>query len=112
MLLTSDKQIRFPVQIQRIAIEQGVDSEASLAVSTDAIAERFVRYCWRRAMPYPAAVDTQVLQQNTGRQAAILNIVRRARAGPGDSLVAAMNNGPARNRLVREVAEVVRIMPL
>src|SRR5580658_6651238 len=56
MLLTSDEQIRFPVQIQRIAIEQGDDSEASLAVSTDAIAEKFVRYCWRRAMPYPAAV--------------------------------------------------------
>ena len=63
-------------------------------------------------MPYPAAVDTRVLQQNTGRQAAVLNIVRRARAALGDSLFAAMNNGPAWNRLVREVAEVVRIMPL
>jgi hypothetical protein len=32
------------------------------------------------AMPYPAAVDTRVLQENTGRQAAVLNVVRRARA--------------------------------
>jgi hypothetical protein len=95
-----------------IAIEQGDDSEASLAVSTDAIAEKFIRYYWRQAMPYPAAVDTRVLQQNAGRQAAVLNVVRRARATLGDSLVAAMNNGPAWNRLVREVAEVVRIMPL
>ena len=63
-------------------------------------------------MPYPAAVDTRVLQQNAGRQAAVLNVVRRARAALGDSLVAAMNNGTAWNRLVREVAEVVRIMPL
>jgi len=63
-------------------------------------------------MPYPAAVDTRVLQQNTGRQAAVLNIVRRARAALGDSLVAAIHNGPAWNKLVREVAEVVRIMPL
>ena len=111
----SDEQIRFLVQIQRllneglfvatykfallqsladIAIEQGDDSEASLAVSTDTIAEKFIRYYWRQAMPYPAAVDTRVLQQNTGRQAAVLNIVRRARATLGDSLVAAMNNVP------------------
>jgi hypothetical protein len=61
---TSEDQIRFLVQIQRllneglfvatykfallqsladIAIEQGDDSEASLAVSTDAIAEKFIR---------------------------------------------------------------------
>jgi hypothetical protein len=59
-----------------------------------------------------AAVDTRVLQQNTGRQASVLNVVRRARAALGDSLVAAMNNGLAWKRLVREVAEVVRIMPL
>ena len=57
-----------------IAIEQGDDSEASLAVSTDAIAEKFIRYYWRQAMPYPAAVDTRVLQQNAGRQAAVLNV--------------------------------------
>ena len=45
-------------------------------------------------------------------QAAVLNVCSRARARLGDSLVAAMNNGPAWKRLVREVAEVVRIMPL
>ena len=69
-----------------ITIEQGEDSEASLAVSTDAIAEKFVRYYWRQVLPYPAAVDTRVLQQNAGRQAAVLNVVRRARATLGDSL--------------------------
>ena len=63
-------------------------------------------------MPYPGALDTRVLQQNTGRQAAVLNVVCQARAALGDSLVAAMNNGPAWGKLVREVAEVVRAMPL
>ena len=77
MLPTSDEQIRFLVQIQRlldeglfvatykfaplqsladIAIEQGDDSEAPLTISTNAIAEKFIRYYWRPAMPYPAAV--------------------------------------------------------
>ncbi len=58
-----------------------------------------------------SAADTQVLQRNTGRQAAVLNIVRRARATLGDSL-AAMSNGPVWKRFVRDVAEVVRTMPL
>ena len=98
MLPTSDEQIRFLVQIQRlldeglfvatykfallqsladIAIEQGDDSEALLAVSTDAIAEKFIRYYCDAVS---AAVDTRVLQENTGRQAAVMNVVRRARA--------------------------------
>jgi len=50
--------------------------EASPAVLIDAIAEKFIRYYWRQAMPYPAAVDTRMLQQNTRRQAAVLNLVR------------------------------------
>jgi|GEM_PF-5086272 hypothetical protein len=44
-----------------------------------------------------------------GRRAAVLNAVRRMRATLGNSLAALMNNGPARNRLVREVADVVRV---
>jgi hypothetical protein len=133
MLPTSDEQIRFLVQVQRLldeglfvatykyalllaladlSIEQGDDSDAELIVSTEAIAEKFIRYYWRQAVPYPAAADTRILQQNTGKQAAVLNVVRRARATPGDSLVAAINSGPAWRRLVREVAHVVQTMPL
>src|ERR1700683_2247275 len=65
MLPTSDEQIRFLVQIQRlldeglfvatykfallqsladIAVERGDDFEASLAIPTNAIAEKFIRY--------------------------------------------------------------------
>jgi hypothetical protein len=128
MLPTSDEQIRFLVQVQRLldeglfvatykyalllaladlSIEQGDDSDAELIVSTEAIAEKFIRYYWRQAVPYPAAADTRVLQQNTGKQAAVLNVVRQARATRGDSLVAAINSGPGWKRLVREVAQVV-----
>ena len=130
---TSDEQVRFLVQVQRLldegqfvasykfalllaladlSIEHGDDSGAPLVVSTDAIAERFIRYYWRQAVPYPAASDTRVLQQNTGRQASVLNLVRRAHATLGDSLAAAVGSGPAWKRLVRDVAEVVRVMPL
>jgi hypothetical protein len=132
-LPTSDEQIRFLVQVQRLldegqfvatykyalllaladlSIEQGDESDAELIVSTEAIAEKFIRYYWRQAVPYPAAADTRVLQQNTGKQAAVLNVVRRARGAQGDSLVATINSGRACRRLVRNVAEVVQTMPL
>ena len=62
-------------------------------------------------MPYPASVQTRILQQNTGKQAAILNAVRSARGEYGDSLPAMLNR-PAWNSLVREVANIVRVMPL
>ncbi len=133
MLPTSDEQIRFLVQVQRLldeglfvatykyalllaladlSIEQGDDTDAELIVSTEAIAEKFIRYYWRQAVPYPAAADTRVLQQNTGRQAAVLNVVRRARSAQEDSLLAAIHSGPAWRRLVRNVADVVQTMPL
>src|SRR6266550_1428669 len=107
MLPTADDQIRFLAQVQRVldeglfvatykfalllalgdlSIEKGDDSGAALAVSADAIAERFIRYYWRQAVPYPAAADTRILHQNTGRQAAVLNAVRKARGTLGDSL--------------------------
>src|SRR5258706_8768933 len=98
---SSDEQIKFLVNLQRLldeglfvatykfalllaladlSIEKGDDSGAALVVSADAIAERFIRYYWRQAAPYPTAADTRVLLQNTGRQAAVLNVIRRARA--------------------------------
>jgi hypothetical protein len=70
---TSDEQIRFMVNIQRLldeglftasykfalllalavlSIEQGDDSGAPLELTTDAIAEKFVQYYWRQVVAY------------------------------------------------------------
>jgi len=129
---TSDEQIQFMVNSQRLldeglftashkfalrlaladlSIEQGDDSGGSLALTTEAIAEKFVLYYWRQAMPYPAP-RAVILQQNYDRQAAIINLVLDARKAHGDSLPAAMRDGKAWRRLVRRVAGVVRLMPL
>src|SRR5215469_7697642 len=96
---TSDEQIRFLVNLQRLldeglfvasykfalllsladlSVERGDDSGKALPLTTEAIAEKFVHYYWRQAMPYPAAKAAAILRQNTGQQAAILNIVRQA----------------------------------
>src|SRR5215471_16519111 len=130
---TSEAQIQFMVHIQRLldeglftasykfalllaladlSIERGDDSGATLELATDAIAEKFVQYYWRQALPYAGTDNAAILQQNTDRQAAIVNLVREARVAYGDSLTAAMKDGLGWRRLVRRVARVVRQMPL
>jgi hypothetical protein len=133
MLPTSDDQIRFLVNLQRLldegsfvasykfalllsladlCIERGDDSGASMPVDTAAIAEKFIRYYWRQAVPYPSPAEARVLQQNAGQQAAIVNAVRDARAAYGDSLPNLMKKGTAWRSLVTRVERVVRAMPL
>jgi len=129
---TADEQIRFLVRLQRLldeglfvasykfalllaladlSVENGDDTGAPLILTEASIAEKFIQYYWRQAVPYPRSVDARILQQNTGKQAAILNFVRAARGKYGDSLPAMMNQ-PGWRSLVREVATVVRVMPL
>lgn len=102
---TSDEQIGFLVKLQRLldegqfvasykfalllaladlCIEHGDDSGTPLEVSTDAIADKFVRYYWEQSRPYPAPTEAKILRQNTGSQAAIVNLVRAARASCSD----------------------------
>lgn len=130
---TSDEQIRFLVNLQRLldeglfvasykfalllaladlSIEKGDDSGEPLALSTQDIAVKFIQYYWRQAVPYPSPARTRVLQQNTGRQAAIVNRVQEARSNHGDSLPAAVRNQAVWGPLVRRIAEIVRVMPL
>lgn len=53
-----------------------------------------------------------MLQQNIGKQAAAVNIIRAARELHGDSLAAVMKQPEIWNNLRRNTAAVVRIMPL
>ena len=129
---TSDEQIQFLVKLQRLldegqfvasykfalllaladlSVESGDDTGGARPLSVEMIAEKFIQYYWRQAVPYPISGQVRILQQNTGKQAAILNIVRGARAEYGDSLPAMLNR-PSWKVLVREVAAVVRVMPL
>jgi 5-methylcytosine-specific restriction endonuclease McrA len=130
---TPDEQIQFLANLQRLldegqfvasykfalllsladlSVEKGDDSGSPLTLTTDEIGERFIQYYWRQAAPYPAGVKARVLQQNIGKQAAVLNIVRAARERHGDSLAAVMKQPEIWNNLRRNTAAVVRIMPL
>lgn len=128
---TPDHQIGFLVNLQRLldegqfvasykfalllsladlAVENGDDSGSSLTLTTDSIAEKFIQYYWRQAAPFPRA-NASILQQNTGKQASVVNILQTARSKHGDSLASIMRKSTWK-ALRREVSSVVRIMPL
>ena len=95
-----------------LAVERGDDSGAPLTLATRGIAERFIHLYWRQVVPFPGARQADLLSQNTGRQAAIVNHVAEARAAYGDNLVTLRRDGPEWERLVRAVDRTVRVMPL
>jgi hypothetical protein len=128
----ADEQIQFLVKLQRLldeglfvasykfalllaladlSVENGDDTGAALVLPEEMIAEKFVQYYWRQVVPYPASTQARILRQNTGKQASILNVLRAAREKCSDSLPAMLNH-PSWKSLVREVATVVRVMPL
>jgi 5-methylcytosine-specific restriction endonuclease McrA len=95
-----------------LAVELGDDSGATLTIGTRAIAERFVDLYWRQVAPFPGAAQAALLSQNTGRQAAVVNRVREARAAYGDNPMDARRSEVEWRRLVGEVDRIVRVMPL
>jgi 5-methylcytosine-specific restriction endonuclease McrA len=95
-----------------LSIEKGDESLAALALSSREIGEKFIQYYWRQAVPYPSATTAKILQQNTGKQAAVLSMIRDARRLYGDSLATVASDRHIWPYLVRRVAEIVRVMPL
>ena len=91
-----------------IAVEMGDDSGAPLHVPLTVIADHLIRLYWRQVILHPTG---QVLHQNTGKQAAIVNLVRQA-SERYSSLPALMRDRRAWISLVSKVARVAKEMPL
>jgi len=60
----------------------------------------------------PSATTASILQQNTGKQAAVVNLLRAARGKHGDSLIAIMMQPAAWKGLRAELSSIVRITSL
>jgi 5-methylcytosine-specific restriction endonuclease McrA len=93
-----------------LAVLRGDDTGAPLDLDTKDIAERFVELYWRQARPFRAGL---ILQQNTGRQAAVISEIAKSHQECGGSLFRFRQSAPRRwSTLVSEVDRVVRVMPL
>jgi 5-methylcytosine-specific restriction endonuclease McrA len=95
-----------------LAVEQGDDSGAPLRIATRAIAEKFIEYYWRQAVPYATSAAALVLRQNTDRQAAVIRHIEAARQQFDGSLPAIMRYPLSWHGLVGAVDQVIRVMPL
>jgi hypothetical protein len=103
------------LSIADICVEKGDDSGGYLRITTGELAEKFINYYWRQAIPYHPAggsVGGAVLKQNTGRQAAVISTVSKAREAHGGSLAQIKKNIPAWEALRKRVGETIMVMPL
>jgi 5-methylcytosine-specific restriction endonuclease McrA len=91
-----------------IAVEMGNDSGDPLHVPLGAIAEHLIRLYWRQVVLHPTG---HILQQNTGKQAAIVNLVQHAHK-QYVALPILMRNRRAWMALTGRVAAVAKAMPL
>ena len=98
-----------------LAVLQGEDTGAPLEIKTKNIAAKFVELYWRQSRPFPVGGETSglILQQNTGKQAAIIQKIVDAQPEGGGSLFRFKQLAFERwSALVAEVDQVVRTMPL
>ncbi len=101
------------VAIADLAIKLGSDEGSELDLPIRAIAEQFIELYWRQGAPYGNAVadgDYGTLQQNTGRQAAILSIVGNLRQSHGT--LTRVTQSPEWNSTLTQTARLVTDMPL
>ncbi len=98
-----------------LAVLKGEDSGAPLEIDTKDIAAKFVELYWRQSRPFQVGGETTglILQQNTGKQAAIISQIAESQQECGGSLFRLKQAASDRwSALVAEVDQVVRTMPL
>jgi hypothetical protein len=98
-----------------LAVLKGDDSGAPLTLNTSDIAEKFIELYWQQCRPFQIGgqVTGMILQQNTGKQAAVIGDIIRAQGECGGSLFRLRQTAPELWKpLLKEVDETVRQMPL
>jgi hypothetical protein len=95
-----------------LSLEREPAADGSLRIPVTAIAEKFIEYYWPQARPYRAVDGAAfVLQQNAGRQAAVINAIAAAQAAH-PTLPMARAAQLRWHTLVTRVAGTIHAMPL
>ena len=98
-----------------LAVLKGDDTGAPLDLHTKDIAAKFVELYWRQSRPFQVGGGNTglILQQNTGKQAAVISHIVQAQQECGGSLFRLKQADPTHwSSLVSEIDQVVRVMPL
>ena len=98
--------------IADLCLVRGDDSGAVLELSTSEIAEQFVRLYWPQVAPFVAGADSEILRQNTGRQAAIVRELAERHNRYQGSLAELERSAADWGQVRRKVEHTVRKMPL
>jgi 5-methylcytosine-specific restriction endonuclease McrA len=109
---TSTYKFALLMSLTRLAIEQGQDSGESLSLSYQDIAEKFIDLYWKQSLPFQFNQHNPfILQQSTGKQASIVNIIRNAQQ-KFKTIAAARKDILYWTQLKKSVAVTVKQMPV
>lgn len=109
---TSTYKFALLMSLTRLAIEQGQDSGESLSLSYQDIAEKFIELYWKQSLPFQFNQhDPFILQQSTGKQASIVNIIRNAQQ-QFKTIAAARRDILYWEKLKKTIAATVKQMPV
>lgn len=98
-----------------LAVEWDHGPDGDLRLPVPAIAEKFIEYYWRQALPFRSPVggdSAAILLQSTDEQAAIIRSVADARTRYDGMIAAARQDITRWAALRKKVAGVIRQMPL
>ena len=98
-----------------LAVITGDDSGGPLTLSTKEIAKKFIELYWQQCRPFEIGGEATdlILQQNTGKQAAIISGIIAAQRECGGSLFRLRQQAPDLwQPLVNGVNRTICVMPL
>ena len=116
-LFTSTYKYALLQALADLSVEQEPAADGSLRLSVPDIAEKFIEYYWRQAVPFGvdgrSDAELELLHQNTGRRASIISYIVDARSRAVGATVAGLRlDARAWAGLRKKVAGVIRQMPL
>jgi 5-methylcytosine-specific restriction endonuclease McrA len=102
------------ISLADLAIELGKDNNSELELTNRQIAERFIELYWQQSSPYKIskAIDSGVLYQNHGTQAAIIKAIHSFRDENSFNSPNTAKHSKEYKKLVTAVASIVAKQPI
>jgi 5-methylcytosine-specific restriction endonuclease McrA len=100
--------------LAELAVEHGNDSSGELDLAMPLVAEKFAELYWRQASPYQSGIagtEANVLSQNLGVQAAVVNHLSKVHQDCGGQFSRARQH-PRWKSAIGAISTVIRNMPL